>query len=76
MKTNYVKLPMHTEKHDLCFYKNSTNQTLTFNKVVYFKSVSHIKYSAHRKRSVLPLNVPHRQTIKLVVEAMADSLHT
>ena len=79
LKTNYEQFHIHTKKDNLCFYKNSTNRTLTFisSKVVYFKSVSHINYSSHRKRSALPLNVLyHHQTIKLPVEAMAVPLHT
>ena len=46
-------------------------------KVVYFKSVSHIKYSTYKKRSALPLNILYDpQTIQLAVQAMAEPLHT
>ena len=72
------KIP-HTHRKGLYAFINCTNQTLTFisSKVVYFKSISHIKYSTHRKGSALLLNVPyHRQTIKLAVGAIAESLHT
>ena len=43
LKTNYVKFHLHTEKDNLYFYKNSTNQTLTFisSKAVYFKTCVH-----------------------------------
>ena len=36
---NYVEFHIHAEKDNLCFYKNSANQTLIFisSKVVYFK---------------------------------------
>ena len=76
LKTNYVKFCIHTEKDNLCFYKNSTNQILTFisNKVVYFKSISHIKHSNHRKRNALPLTC-HLQAVKLAVGAIAEPLH-
>ena len=70
---------MYTEKDNLCFDKNSTNQILIFisSKVVYFKNFWHIDYSTHRKRSAPLLNVPyHRQTIKPAVGAMAEPLHT
>ena len=45
---------IHAEKDHLYFYKNSTNQTLIFNssKVVYFRSISNIKYSTLKKRSL------------------------
>ena len=55
LKTNYVKSRIHSEKDHLCFYKNSTNQTLTFtsSKVVYFRSFSeHMKYKTLRKESL------------------------
>ena len=57
LKTNYVKFRIHYEKDHLCFYKISTNQTLTFisSKLVYFRSVSYIKYSTLKKRTALPL---------------------
>ena len=44
LKMNHMELLMHVEKDYLCFYENSTNQTLTFisNKVVYLKK--HLAY--------------------------------
>ena len=54
LKIKYVKLHIHAEKDHICFYKNSTNQSFTFisSKVVYFRSVSNIKHSTLRKRSL------------------------
>ena len=80
LKINSVEFRIHVLKNHLCFYKNSTIQTLTFisSKIVYFK-----KYLAYQtlhpskgKFSLL-LNVPYpSQTIKLEVGAMAEPLHT
>ena len=42
---------LHTHRKELHAFINCINQTLTFIswKLVYFKSISHIKYSTHRK---------------------------
>ena len=52
LKISYVKFRIHAEKDLLCFYKNSANQTSIFisSKVVYFRTISHIKYSTLGKR--------------------------
>ena len=79
LKTNYIKSRTHTKEDNLHFYKNTTNQTLTFisSKRVYFKSVLNIEYSTHRKQTALPLNVPyHHQSTKLAVGAMTEPLLT
>ena len=54
LKISYVKFRIHAEKDRLCFYKNSANQTLIFisSKVVYFRTISHIKYSTLGKRNL------------------------
>ena len=50
----YAKFHIHAEKDQICFYKNSTDQTFIFtsSKVVNFRSVSNIKYNTIRKRSL------------------------
>ena len=49
-----MKFFIQAEKDHISFYKNSTSQTSTFirSKVVYFRSVSYIKYSTLRKQSL------------------------
>ena len=49
MKTNYVKFRIHAEKDHLCFYKNSTNQTLNLSAAKQFTS------EASRISSIAPL---------------------